>query len=144
VAYTDPVARRLVTAALADLGARYGGAGDETPVDAGEFVPPGGLFLVAWRDDEPVGCGAWRTHGADAELKRMYTVPAARGTGVASVVLAALEEDARRAGRTRMILECGGRQPEAVALYERHGYTRIPNYGFYADAPDCLSYARTL
>lgn len=144
VPYTDPVAARLVTAALGDLATRYGGEGDETPVDAGEFLPPAGVFLVAWRAEEPVGCGAWRTHGADAELKRMYTVPAARGSGVASAVLAALEDDARRAGRSRMVLECGRRQPEAVAMYERHGYARIPNYGFYADAPDCLSYARTL
>jgi len=145
VGYTDEVARRLVAAALADLGSRYGGEGDETPVDAADFTPPSGTFLVAYRGDEPVGCGAWRAHGAGtAELKRMYTVPSARGAGVATALLRALEADARAAGRTRMILETGGRQPEAIALYRKLGYRQIPNYGFYADAPDCLSFGREL
>lgn len=143
--YDDPVSRRLVTAALADLGRRYGGEGDETPVDAAEFTPPHGWFAVAWRDATPVGCAGWRAHGDGvAELKRMYTVPEARGTGVARGMLTAVEDDARRAGRGRMILECGARQPEAVAMYERCGYRRIANYGFYAAEADCLSFGRNL
>jgi GNAT superfamily N-acetyltransferase len=145
VGYADPVAQELIEAALADLGGRYGGPGDETPVDQAEFVPPAGAFLVAWRGGVPVGCGGWRSHGAGvAELKRMFTVASARGLGVARAVLAAVEDDARRAGRRRMILECGTRQPEAIALYERHGYRPIPNYGYYADSPACRSFARDL
>jgi GNAT superfamily N-acetyltransferase len=145
VGFTEPVARQLVAQALADLGARYGGEGDETPVEAADFEPPNGAFLVAYRGEKPVGCGGWRSHGdGTAELKRMYTVPAARGTGVATAVLAAIEADARRAGRTRVILETGGKQPEAIALYGKLGYRRIPNYGYYADEPDCLSFARDL
>jgi GNAT superfamily N-acetyltransferase len=145
VGFAEPVARQLVAQALADLGARYGGEGDETPVAAADFEPPNGAFLVAYRGETPVGCGAWRSHGdGTAELKRMYTVPAARGTGVATAVLAAIEADARRAGRTRVILETGGKQPEAIALYGKLGYRRIPNYGYYADEPDCLSFARDL
>jgi GNAT superfamily N-acetyltransferase len=145
VGYDDPVAARLVRAALAELGERYGGEGDATPVDAAEFVPPEGAFLVAWRDGEAVGCGAWRSYDPSvAELKRMYTVPAARGTGVARSLLAAVEDSARAAGKSRAILECGDRQPEAIALYQRYGYQRIPNYGFYADAPGCVSFGRDL
>lgn len=145
VGYDDPVAVRLVRDALADLGERYGGEGDATPVDAAEFVPPEGAFLVAWRDGEAVGCGAWRSHDPSvAELKRMYTVPAARGTGVARSLLAAVEDSARAAGKSRAILECGDRQPEAIAMYQRYGYVRIPNYGFYADAPGCVSFGRDL
>ncbi|WP_341719515.1 GNAT family N-acetyltransferase [Micromonospora sp. FIMYZ51] len=145
--FDSPVAQRLITAALADLGARYGGSGDETPVAAAEFVPPAGAFLVARLDGEPVGCGGWRSHGADgdtAELKRMYTAPQARGRGVARAVLAAIERSAREHGRKRIILECGDRQPEAIAMYTAAGYQRIPNFGFYADAPGCLSFARPL
>lgn len=145
VGYHDPVAVRLVREALADLCERYGGEGDATPVDPAQFVPPAGAFLVAWRDGEPVGCGGWRSHdGAAAELKRMYTVPAARGTGVGRAVLAAVEDGARAAGKRRVVLETGDRQPEAVAMYERCGYRRIPNYGHYADEPGCLSFGRDL
>ncbi|MEH0938850.1 GNAT family N-acetyltransferase [Micromonospora psammae] len=143
--FDSPVAQSLIRAALADLGQRYGGSGDETPVDAAEFTPPHGVFLVAHLDGEPVGCGGWRSHGDDtAELKRMYTVPAARGRGVARAVLAAVEESARYHGRKRIILECGDKQPEAIAMYTAAGYERIPNFGFYADAPGCLSFGRPL
>src|SRR5690606_31883001 len=120
VAYDDPVAQTLVAAAMADLGQRYGGPGDETPVHPAEFTPPQGMFLVAYLDGAPVGCGGWRSSGDSgtvAELKRMFTVPAARRRGVARRVLAAVEESARAAGRSRMILECGDRQPEAIELY---------------------------
>ncbi|RKN49361.1 GNAT family N-acetyltransferase [Micromonospora endolithica] len=147
VRFDAPVAQRLIRDALADLGARYGGSGDETPVDAAEFAPPAGAFLVALLGGEPVGCGGWRSHGAagdTAELKRMYVAPAARGRGVARAVLAAVERSARDHGRKRVILECGDRQPEAIALYTSGGYQRIPNFGFYKDEPGCLSFGRTL
>lgn len=151
--YGAPTARVLVAAALADLGKRYGGEGDETPVEAIEFDPPGGAFVIAWRGSEPVGCGGWRmlSHrdaddvAADvAEIKRMYTDPAARGRGVATMVLRALEESARESGLRRVVMECGDRQPEAIALYEKCGYERIPNYGFYAHSPSCVSFGRDL
>ncbi|GAB3073665.1 GNAT family N-acetyltransferase [Micromonospora schwarzwaldensis] len=145
--FDAPESQELIRAALADLGARYGGSGDETPVDAAEFVPPAGAFLVAYLDGQPVGCGGWRSHGADgdaAELKRMYTAPAARGRGVARSVLAAIERSARDAGRKRIVLECGDKQPEAIAMYTSAGYERIPNFGYYQDAPGCLSFGRTL
>ncbi|MGC5021090.1 GNAT family N-acetyltransferase [Micromonospora sp. DT47] len=143
--FDSPVAQALIAAALADLGQRYGGSGDETPVDATEFAPPHGTFLVAHLDGEPVGCGGWRSHGDDtAELKRMYTAPVARGRGVARAVLAAVEESARHHGRKQIILECGDRQPEAIAMYTSAGYEPISNFGFYADAPGCLSFGRTL
>lgn len=147
VRYDDPVATALVSAAMADLGQRYGGAGDETPVDPADFEPPAGTFLVAYRGEQAVACGAWRRHGDGgtvAELKRMYTDPTARGRGLARLVLAAVEESARAHGRTRMILECGQRQPEAIALYKSCGYQPIPHFGFYRDEPDVVSLGRDL
>lgn len=140
VPYTSPDAQRLVAAALADLGQRYGGSGDETPVDPREFSPPEGVFVVAYLDGVAVGCGGWRTRDDDAEIKRMYTVPEARGRGVAQAVLALLETSAHAAGRRQMILEAGSRQPEAIRLYEARGYRRIPNFGYYKDAPGAMSY----
>ncbi|MFI7576425.1 GNAT family N-acetyltransferase [Micromonospora sp. NPDC049497] len=145
--FDAPESQALVRAALADLGARYGGGGDETPVDAADFEPPAGTFLVALIEGRPVGCGGWRSHGEEgdiAELKRMYVTPEARGRGVARAVLAAVERSARERGRKRIVLECGDKQPEAIALYASSGYERIPNFGFYADAPGCISLGRTL
>ncbi|WP_433531917.1 GNAT family N-acetyltransferase [Micromonospora sp. CA-263727] len=147
VPFDSPVAQRLIAAALADLGVRYGGSGDETPVDASEFAAPVGTFLVAHLDGQPVGCGGWRSHGEageTAELKRMYTAPEARGRGVARTLLAAIEGSAREHGRKQIILECGDRQPEAIAMYTVAGYDRIPNFGYYADHPGCLSFGRPL
>jgi hypothetical protein len=45
-----------------------------------------------------------------------------------------LERIARDAGAERVILQTGDRQPEAVALYRRLGYTPIPVYGLYVEA----------
>jgi GNAT superfamily N-acetyltransferase len=144
VPYGSPVAQQLLTEAMADLGARYGGSGDETPVDATEFDPPDGAFLVAYLGGEPVGCGGWRSHGEVAELKRMYTAPHARGRGVGRSLLSAVERSAWEHGRKRMILECGDKQPEAIAMYEAAGYERIDDFGFYRDAPGVRSYGRDL
>lgn len=155
-----PAAKTLVAAAQADLAARYG-SGDANPIEAVEFDPPEGCFLVAYQAGGPVACGGWRTLAhftsptgdvassagvADdvAEIKRMYAVPSVRGSGVAGALLRALEESAREHGMHRVVLETGGLQPEAIRFYEKQGYTRIPNYGYYKDEPDCISFARDL
>lgn len=133
-AFDDPVARTLVAAVQQEYVRRYGGP-DETQVQPGEFAPPAGLFVVAWQDAEPVGCGGWRRHGRDtAEIKRMYVVPAARGRGLARALLAELERAAAAAGCRRIVLETGEQQPEAVSLYASSGYAPVPPFGRYADA----------
>jgi GNAT superfamily N-acetyltransferase len=146
--YLAPDAQILVRAALADLGERYGDdEGDATPVEPAEFEPPRGAFFVAYLSGRPVACGAWRSHGAGgaiAEIKRMYTAPAARGRGLARRVLAEVETSAREHRRRRMVLETGDRQPEAIKLYGSAGYQRIPNFGFYRDHPGCVCLGREL
>jgi GNAT superfamily N-acetyltransferase len=142
--FTDPAVQKLVSEALADLAMRYGGSGDDTPVAATDFELPNGEFLVAVADGELIGSGGWRSHGEDAELKRMYTAPHARGRGVARRILAAVEESARRQGRKRLILETGDKQPEAIGLYTSCGYERIDNFGYYRDHDDVLSFGRRL
>jgi GNAT superfamily N-acetyltransferase len=145
VRFDDPDVQKLVAEALADLAARYGGNGDDTPVAVSDFEPPNGDFLVAVSAGVLVGSGAWRSHGPeDAELKRMYTAPHARGRGVARRLLAAVEQSARSQGRRRMILETGDRQPEAVGLYVACGYEPIANFGYYRDEPGVLSFGRAL
>jgi GNAT superfamily N-acetyltransferase len=142
--FDDPAVQALVAENMRDLSERYGGNGDDTPVSGADFTPPRGTFLVAVLDEELIGSAGWRRHGDDAELKRMFTTRAARGRGVARRMLARIEESAREAGCHRLILETGGRQPEAIALYESAGYTRIEDFGYYKDHADVLSFAKPL
>lgn len=145
IRYLAPDAQLLVKAALAELAERYeDDEGDATPLEPAEFDRPYGAFFVLYLDGEPVACGAWRGHGEDAEIKRMYTTPAARGRGLARAILAAVEKSAREHGRRRMILETGVQNHEAVKMYESAGYQRIQNFGYYRDEPGCLSYALDL
>ena len=74
----------------------------------------------------------------------MYVAPAARARGVARRILAHLEQTAAETGFGAMILETGTAQPEAMALYESSGYTRIPSFGYYKDAPLNRCYGKPL
>ena len=88
--------------------------------------------VVAYADDEPVGCGAFKEYAPDSvEIKRMFVQPAHRQRGVARAVLAELETWAAELGYASCVLETGKRQPEAIALYQRSGYAFTPNYGQY-------------
>jgi GNAT superfamily N-acetyltransferase len=135
VPYDDPVAAELVEQVQDEYVVRYGGR-DESLVAPEEFAPPNGLFLVAWLDGEPAGGGGWRALGEHrVEVKRMFTVPAARGRGVARALLAELERTAAAAGHSTVLLETGTEQPEAIALYASSGYDPVDGFGHYAGEP---------
>jgi GNAT superfamily N-acetyltransferase len=75
----------------------------------------------------------------------MYVIPEARGLGLARRILATLEDDARAAGRTRMVLETGTRQPEAIALYTFSGYLPCaPKFGHYREYENSRCFAKLL
>jgi len=144
VGYDDPVAVDLVERVQQEYVVRYGGR-DAAVVDPAEFCPPDGLFLVAEVDGVPAGCGGWRAHDAGVvELKRMYVVPGLRRHGLARLLLGELEATAAAAGHRRLVLNSGGRQPEALALYARAGYTPVPGYGVYAESPEAVFLAKDL
>lgn len=156
--FDGPVARSLVAALMTDLDERYAadgsGSGDSPEmvglhrVRAEQVTPPAGVFLVAWLEGEPVGCGAVRRliggpHDV-GEIKRMYTAPAARRRGVSRALLARLEGEAAALGMRRVQLETGFRQPEAIALYEADGYHRVPSFGQYAGDELSVCFAKDL
>lgn len=143
-AYDDPVAVALIEAVQQVYVARYGGR-DATPVEPTEFAPPRGLFLVGRLAGEPIACGGWRVvEPGLAELKRMYVASGFRGRGLSRILLAALEDSARSAGVTRLRLETGHRQPEAIRLYETSGYSRIDKFGVYRHDPGSTCYGKSL
>ena len=88
--------------------------------------------IIAYENEQPVGCGAIKAFGPVAmEVKRMYVLPSHRGKSIAQQILSALETWAKEMGMQKTVLETGQKQPEAIALYFKSGYQRIPNYGQY-------------
>ncbi|MGW1890207.1 GNAT family N-acetyltransferase [Streptomyces sp. NPDC002004] len=153
VPFDHPDAVKLNDRVQLEYAERYEDEGDVTPLDPQMFEPPRGLYLVVYdTTDTPVATGGWRTQNendegyadGDAELKRMYVVPEARGRGLSRRVLAALEEDARGAGRTRMVLETGARQPEAISLYASSGYEPCAKFGYYRFHQESRCFAKPL
>lgn len=89
-------------------------------------------IVIASLGDRPIACGAFKPYeNTTAEIKRMFVDVDVRGLGIASKVLQELETWAKELGFTSCILETGIRMPEAIALYKKHGYQVIPNYGQY-------------
>ena len=106
---------------------------------------PGSAFIVAYVDDQAIGCGALRRHDpAAGEVKRMFVLPEYRGRGIAMTILAAIEQEAVRAGYRVMRLETGDRQPNAVRVYERAGYRRSAPYGVYVNWVGSLCFIKDL
>ncbi len=102
-------------------------------------------IIVAYEDQQAIGCGALKAYDAQTcEIKRMYLLPAHRGKGVASQVLNALEAWAKTLGFQKCILETGYKQPEAIGLYEKNSYLRIPNYGQYAGVDNSLCFGKDI
>ncbi|CQR63572.1 GNAT family N-acetyltransferase [Streptomyces leeuwenhoekii] len=153
VAYDHPDAVKLDGEVQAEYDRRYGDGGDATPLDPADFLPPNGLYLIAYDEQGvPVASGGWRRQDAnaqgnldgDAELKRMFVLEQMRGRGLARRILAALEEDARAAGRVRMVLETGTAQPEAIALYTSSGYEPCEKFGYYRFHEESRCFAKKL
>ncbi|WP_437373496.1 GNAT family N-acetyltransferase [Inquilinus limosus] len=107
-------------------------------LDISSLERPEVRFFVARREGRVVGCGALRVGtGGQAELKRMFVDPAARGLKVGRDLLARIEDEARTLGVRLIQLETGIHQPEAIGLYRRFGYRDRGPFGDYG--PDPLS-----
>lgn len=101
--------------------------------------------VIAYEQDEAVGCGAFKLFDQETvEIKRMFVQPQHRGKGIASLVLQELEQWAAEEHYASCVLETGMKQPEAIRLYEKSGYYRIPNYGQYAGVENSVCMKKEL
>ena len=98
--------------------------GRTLPADAGDLVPPAGVFLIARINGQPAGCGALK----NGELMRMWVDRPHRGLGIAARILDALEEQAVALGHERVRLYTNRSLGEAKAMYRARGYVEIPRY----------------
>jgi GNAT superfamily N-acetyltransferase len=101
--------------------------------------------LVLDADGTPLAHAALRLLRGEWEVKRVIVGAGHRGRGIGRALMAHLEQIAREGGARRVILQTGDRQPDAVALYERVGYTRIPIYEPYVETiPNSLCFEKVL
>jgi GNAT superfamily N-acetyltransferase len=144
VAWDHPDAVRLRAAMTTEMDRRYADRAVELPL--GMAVDPADLryTAVAYLDGHAVGHVALRRLGLEIELKRLFVEVDRRGGGIARVLLTAAELAARDLGARRVILQTGDRQPEAVAAYQRAGYTPIPVFPPYVELPFSLCFEKRL
>jgi putative acetyltransferase len=95
----------------------------------GAYAPPRGALLVAHGAGGVTGCVALRPLADDVcEMKRLFVLPAARGTGLGRRLATAVVDEARRLGYGRMRLDTTPGMAVAQALYDELGFTDIAPY----------------
>ncbi len=127
-----PDARRCLRAYVAELNRR-----SDIPFDPSngstaephEVRPPAGAFVVAYLNDEAIGCGAVKHRpGGPSDIKRMWVAESARGLGLGRRLLTTLERLARDSGARVVHLETNDALVEAIALYRSSGYKEVPAF----------------
>lgn len=101
--------------------------------------------VVAYDQNEAIGCGALRNYSNDTmEVKRMFVPLQKRGQGIASTILSALETWCKELDIKKCVLETGKKQPEAIALYKKNHYHIIPNFGKYEGVENSVCFEKEL
>jgi GNAT superfamily N-acetyltransferase len=99
--------------------------------------------IVAYENEEPVGCGAIKEFSPEImEVKRMYVPLKRRGEGIATIILKELERWTADLNYKKCMLETGKRQPEAIELYRKNGYAIIPNFGQYENVENSVCFEK--
>ena len=87
----------------------------------------------------------FRAHSAVARLYSIAVAPHMGGRGVASMLLAAVEEMARKRGCTSVRLEVHVTNHPAIARYRKSGYQQFGRHpAYYDDGGDALRFEKRL
>ncbi len=96
------------------------------------FVRAGSLYADLARGDE-------------AEFRMLAVDPAARGRGVATLLVRACLDRARSAGASRVVICSSSRMRTAHRLYDRLGFSRLPERDWSpSEGVDLLAYVHDL
>lgn len=124
-----PAAQWCLSQFYAELSRRFEHGFDPShtgAMDADDFRPPRGAFLIAQVDGEPVACGCVRTMEPGVGwIRRMWVADAMRGLGFGRRMLDALEGEARALGHAMLRLETNRALTEAIRLYRGAGYEEV-------------------
>ncbi len=101
--------------------------------------------VVAYAGETPVGCGCFKNFDSDtAELKRMYVADEWRSKGIGAFLVNELEKWAKELKFSYIVLETGTGQPEAIRLYTKLGYKKIPNYEQYSGMDTSICFKKEI
>lgn len=96
---------------------------DLDDIDAHYFAQ-GGWFGVLVIDGSIVACaGIYRDDSSTCELRKMYCLPAYRGRGYGRQLLDHALAEAKALKFKRVVLQTASPLKEAIALYQRYGFT---------------------
>ena len=111
----------------------------------GKYAEPGGIVLLAFDPEgTALGCVAMRPlEDGACEMKRMFLLDAARGSGLGKALAVEVMARAHAAGYRRMVLDSLDRLTGAIRLYQRLGFTNIPAY-YPNPLPDVIYMGRDL
>jgi GNAT superfamily N-acetyltransferase len=136
--WDDPRGAALRTAMDTELAPRYAALRGDSPRPAPPSSEDVAVVVLALVDGAPAATGTLRLLPDRWEVKRLVVDAGHRRLGLASRVLARLEDAARARGAAELFLQTGNRLPEAIALYEREGWERIEVFAPY-DPTDGIS-----
>jgi putative acetyltransferase len=123
----------VIRAALTEFGANKPGTVYFDPTTdnlSALFETPGSVYYVAEKDNQILGgCGIFPTVGLPdktCELVKLYLAPEARGTGLGKALMLKAMAWAKESGYIQVYLETMPELSNAVTMYEKLGYNRLP------------------
>lgn len=95
----------------------------------GEYANPQGALLLAYENEEPVGCVALRALNEEvAEMKRLYVRDSFRGQGFGRYLVYGVMKVAQEKGYKKMRLDTVPSMEAAQSLYLKLGFRPIEPY----------------
>lgn len=125
--------RRVVTSVLREYGLSPDCGGIDADLEDihGSYIGRGGMFRVIEGGGAVVGCGGlYPLGGNEAEIRKMYLLPDARGQGLGRKLLQQLLDDAKARGFRRVTLETASVLKEAIRLYQSFGFRKVQRQHF--------------
>lgn len=110
-----------------------------------KYGPPSGSLLLAFYNNEPVGCVALQPlpKAGVCEMKRLYVKPAFRKFKIGDALVAAIVNEAERLGYAKMKLDTLERLQPAIQLYLKHGFEITTAY-YHNPLPEVVYMEKTL
>ena len=118
--------KALVFSVLEEYAIPRGDGSTDADLDdiEGNYTRNNGYFTVVEEGNRIIASmGVLRISEDTCELRKMYSIPEARGRGLGRYLLELALSKARELGYRRMVLETASPLVEAIALYKKYGFS---------------------